>query len=51
VPRPRGARTSGTGKGEDFAELFALYVLDADLLKSLRPDKYAYFAAKFPKSR
>jgi hypothetical protein len=35
------------GKVEDFAELFALYILDPALLKSLRPDKYKYFADTF----
>ena len=35
------------GKIEDFAELFALYTLDPELLKSLRPDKYKYFSETF----
>jgi hypothetical protein len=35
------------GKVEDFAELFALYTLDPELLKSIRPDKYKYFSETF----
>ena len=35
------------GKVEDFAELFALYTLDPELLKSLRPDRYKYFSETF----
>jgi hypothetical protein len=32
---------------ENFAEDFALFVLDPDLLKSLRPQAHAYFAREF----
>ena len=43
---PYGAK----GKGEDFAESFALFVTDPDLLKSIRPDKYAYFQERYSKA-
>lgn len=34
---------------EAFAENFTYYTLDPDLLKSIRPHTYAYFAKNFPK--
>jgi hypothetical protein len=34
---------------EYFAECFSLYVIDAELLESLRPNIYAYFAKQFPR--
>ena len=47
----RGKAISSYGeKGkdlEDFAELFSLFVLDPQLLKSLRPDAFAYFSKLF----
>lgn len=50
--KARGKGISSYGeKGknqEDFAELFSLFVLDPDLLKSLRPDAFAYFSKTFP---
>jgi len=33
---------------EDWADLFALFVLDPALLKSLRPDAYQYFSTLLP---
>jgi hypothetical protein len=36
-----------TSDVENFAEDFALFVLDPDLLKSLRPQAHAYFAREF----
>ena len=44
---PISSHAKGGGKVEDFAELFALYILDPQLLKSLRPDKFKYFAETF----
>lgn len=38
-----------TSWDELFAESFALYYLDPDLLKAIRPKTYAYFLATFPK--
>lgn len=35
------------GNVENFPELFTLFILDPDLLKSLRPDAYKYFADTF----
>lgn len=35
---------------EAFAENFSYYVLDPDLLKSIRPATYAFFEKKFPKT-
>jgi Domain of unknown function (DUF4157) len=47
----RGKAISSYGeKGknlEDFAELFSVFVLDPELLKSLRPDAFAYFSKTF----
>jgi len=34
---------------EDFADLFSVFVLDPELLKSLRPAAFAYFSKKFPR--
>jgi hypothetical protein len=33
---------------EQFAELFAIYLTDPKLLQAIRPNVYAYFAARFP---
>jgi len=35
------------GNVENFAELFSLFILDPDLLKSLRPDAHKYFSDRF----
>jgi hypothetical protein len=35
---------------EAFAENFAYYVLDENLLKAIRPKTHAFFAAKYPKT-
>jgi hypothetical protein len=49
--KARGKAISSYGeKGEnleDFAELFSVFVLDSKLLKSLRPDAFAYFSKLF----
>ena len=34
---------------EQFAELFSFYVTDPKLLQAIRPNVYAYFAARFPR--
>jgi hypothetical protein len=34
---------------EQFAELFSVYMTDQKLLETIRPNVYAYFAARFPK--
>jgi len=34
---------------EQFAELFSVYMTDPKLLETIRPNVYAYFAARFPK--
>ena len=34
---------------EQFAELFSVYLTDPKLLQAIRPNVYAYFAARFPK--
>lgn len=48
----RGKAVSSYGEQgknlEDFADLFSVFVLDPRLLKSLRPDAFAYFSKKFP---
>jgi hypothetical protein len=33
---------------EQFAELFSVYLTDPKLLQAIRPNVYAYFAARFP---
>ncbi|HYN20773.1 MAG TPA: DUF4157 domain-containing protein [Thermoanaerobaculia bacterium] len=38
-----------TGWGELFAESYMMYFTDADLLKAIRPNVFAYFAAIYPK--
>jgi hypothetical protein len=35
------------GIEENFAELAAMYILDPDLLRSLRPQAFKYFSEKF----
>ena len=34
---------------EQFAELFSVYLTDPKLLQTIRPNVYAYFAARFPR--
>lgn len=34
---------------EQFAELFSVYLTDPKLLETIRPNVYAYFAARFPR--
>jgi hypothetical protein len=34
---------------EQFAELFSVYLTDPKLLQAIRPNVYAYFAARFPR--
>jgi hypothetical protein len=38
-----------TDWSELYAECFALYTTDPATLKLIRPNVYAYFAAKFPR--
>lgn len=48
--KAKGAAIStygGTDPQDDFAEMFAIFTLDPELLKSLRPDKFKYFAETF----
>jgi hypothetical protein len=42
------SKYGATAPVENFADSYSLYVLDPDLLKSLRPELFAYFAANFP---
>jgi hypothetical protein len=41
------SKTGAESASQDFAELFALYVLDPNLLKSLRPAAFKYFSDKY----
>jgi len=36
---------------EQFAELFSVYLTDPKLLQAIRPNVYAYFAARFPRGK
>ncbi len=39
----------GKNVEENYAELFALYILDEEKLKTMRPDTHAFFVANYPK--
>jgi hypothetical protein len=41
------SQTGAESASQDFAELFALFVLDPDLLKSLRPAAFKYFSDNY----
>jgi hypothetical protein len=56
--RSKGFKDASKGKqiskygerdvGENFAELYSIYILDPKLLQSLRPEAFKYFAKTFP---